>query len=68
MRTTILALLGVAVMATATIQLASARERHHVRKAERAPASNSLSTRSSNADLLPAPWGGEPDWHRYPGH
>ena len=68
MRTTILTLLGVALMAAATFQVASARERHHVRRAERAPASSSQPVRGSNAELLPAPWGGEPDWHRYPGH
>jgi hypothetical protein len=67
MRTTILTLLGVALMAAATFQVASARERHNVRKAERAPASSSQSVRSSNANSLPAQWGGEPDWHRYPG-
>ncbi len=67
MRTTILALLGVTLMATATFQVASAKERHHVRKAERAPASSSLSVRGSDANLLPVQWG-EPDHHRYPGH
>ncbi|SDN94870.1 hypothetical protein [Afipia sp. GAS231] len=66
MRTTILTLLGVALMATATFQVASAREHHHVRKAERVTASRSQPVRSSNADLWPAQWG-EPDWHRYPG-
>jgi hypothetical protein len=67
MRTTMLTLLGVALMAATTFQVASARERHHVRKAERAPASSSQSVRSSNTDLWPPQWG-EPDWHRYPGH
>jgi hypothetical protein len=67
MRTTILTLLGVALIAAATFQVASARERHDVRKAERAPASSSQSVRSSNANLWPAQWG-EPDHHRYPGH
>ena len=66
MRTTILTLLGVALIAAATFQVASARERHNVRKAERAPASSSQPVRSSNANLWPTQWG-EPDWHRYPG-
>ncbi len=66
MRTTMLTLLGVALMAAATCQVASARERHNVRKAERAPASSNQSVRSSNADLWAAQRN-EPDWHRYPG-
>jgi hypothetical protein len=66
MRTTMLTLLGVALIAAATLQVASARERHNVRKAERAPASSSRSVRSSNAYLWPAQQS-EPDWHRYPG-
>lgn len=66
MRTTISTLLGVALMVAATFQVASARERHHVRKAEHASASSSQPVRGSNADLWPAQWG-EPDWHRYPG-
>ena len=66
MRTTMLTLLGVALMAAATFQVASARERQNVRKAERAPASSSQSVRNSNADLWSAQRN-EPDWHRYPG-
>ena len=66
MRTTMLTLLGVALIAAATFQVASARERHNVRKAERAPAFSSRSVRNSNAYLSPAQQS-EPDWHRYPG-
>ena len=66
MRTAMLTLLGVALMAATTFQVASASERHHLRKAERAPASSSRSVRSSNADLWAAQRN-EPDWHRYPG-
>ena len=64
MRTTMLNLLAVALMAAATLQVASAKERHHVRKTERTSTSQPV---RSNADLWPAQWG-EPDWHRYPGH
>lgn len=66
MGTTMLTLLGVMLMAAAKFQVASASERHHVRKAERALASSSPSARSSNADLWQAERS-EPDWHRYPG-
>ena len=66
MRTTMLTLLGVALMAAATFQVASARDRQNVRKAERAPASSSPSVRNSNAYLWSAQRS-EPDWHRYPG-
>ena len=66
MRTTMLTLLGVALMAAATFQVASARERQNVRKAERAPVSSSRSVRNSNAYLWSAQRN-EPDWHRYPG-
>jgi len=67
MRKTMLTLLGAALVVATTFQVASARERHLGRKAERAPASSSQSARSSNADLWPTQWG-EPDHHRYPGH
>jgi len=65
MRTTMLTLLGVALLAAATFQAASASERHHLRKA-RAPVLTNQSARSSNADLWAAQRN-EPDWHRYPG-
>jgi hypothetical protein len=61
-----LTLLGAALMAAATYQVASATDRHHVRKADRAFAPISQSVRNSNAYLwLAQP--SEPDWHRYPG-
>jgi hypothetical protein len=66
MRTTMLTLLGAALMAAATFQAASATDRHHVRKADRALAPVSQPVRNSSADLWPAQLS-EPDWHRYPG-
>ncbi|MCP3464844.1 MULTISPECIES: hypothetical protein [unclassified Bradyrhizobium] len=61
MRTTALAILTATLIATLTVQMASANQRHHARKA---PASASQSFRDSNA----AVWPTEPrelDWWRY---
>ena len=66
MRTTMLILLGAALMAAATSQAASATDRRHARKADRALAPISQSVRNSNASIWAAQ-PSEPDWHRYPG-
>ena len=49
MRKTILAILGTALIAGATVQFAAAAERHHTKKATRAPAPASDQFRNSNA-------------------
>jgi hypothetical protein len=61
MRRTILTILGSALLAASTIQLAAAAEHHRVRKVERAPASEPF--RNSNA-YAPSPWA-QPDVSRY---
>ena len=62
MRKTILTILGAAALAASFVQIAAAAERHHVRKADRAPVSQTF--RDSNA------WTNgyaQPDWSRYEG-
>lgn len=63
MRKTILTVLGVALIAASTMQMAAAAETHHSRKAVRAPASEQF--RNSNASVAPAMI--EPVWSRYSG-
>ena len=65
MRKAILAILGTALIAGATIQLAVAAERHHTKKAAHVPAPASDQFRDSNA-ALPAQQV-QPDWSRYSG-
>ena len=62
MRKTILTILGAAALAASFVQVAAAAERHHVRKADRAPVSQTF--RNSNA------WANsytQRDWSRYEG-
>ena len=49
MRKTVLAILGTALIAGATVQFAAAAERHHAKKATRAPVPASDQFRNSNA-------------------
>ena len=69
MRKTILTILGSAALAASLVQVAAAAERHHVRKAERAPVSQTY--RNSNAWVDPYAQPGwsyaEPNWSRYEG-
>ncbi|WP_246820479.1 hypothetical protein [Bradyrhizobium iriomotense] len=56
------ALLGAALIAAATVQTAAANDRHHARKAQRAPITQSV--RDSNAAIWPSQ-PTAPDWSRY---
>jgi len=62
MRKTILTILGSALLATSTVQIAAA-EQYKARKIYRAPAPVTGDFRNSNA-YWPAP-NAEPDWSRY---
>jgi hypothetical protein len=65
MRKTILTVLGVALLAGATVQIAAAAEHHKARKAVRAPAPVSEPVRNSNAYYgWPSP-SVESGWSRY---
>jgi hypothetical protein len=55
-------ILGATLVAAVTIQTAAASDRHHVRKAQPAPITQSV--RDSNAALWPSQPTG-PDWSRY---
>lgn len=55
-------ILGATLIAAVTIQTASANDRHHVRKAQPAPISQSV--RDSNAAIWPSQ-PTAPDWSRY---
>ena len=57
-----LALLGATLITAITIQTATASDRHHVRKAEPAPVTQSV--RDSNAAMWPSQ-PTAPDWSRY---
>ena len=65
MRKTILTVLGASLIVASTMQAAAAAERHHVRKAVRAPVSAQF--RDSNAYAAPAYVAAQPDWSRYNG-
>ena len=72
MRKTVLTIFATALLAGSFVQAASAKEHHHVRKAQRAPAVTSQSYpsqsyqsyRNSNAAIWPGP-AVQPDWSRY---
>jgi hypothetical protein len=65
MRKTILTILGAALLAVSTVQIAAAAEHHKARKAGRAPAPVSEPFRNSNAFYgWPSP-SAEPGWSRY---
>lgn len=64
MRKTILTILGSALLAVSTVQIAAAAERHKVHKVYRAPAPVADQYRNSNAYFAePAP--AQPGWSRY---
>ena len=63
MRKTIFTILGSALLAASTVQIAAAAEHHRARKAERAPAPATEQFRNSNA-YAPTPWA-QPDVSRY---
>ncbi|MBR0774391.1 hypothetical protein JQ543_02325 [Bradyrhizobium diazoefficiens] len=56
------AILGTALIAAVTIQTAAASDRHHARKAQPVPITQSV--RDSNAAMW-SPQPSEPDWSRY---
>ncbi len=62
MRKTILTALGAALIATSTVQIASAAEHHHVRKAVRAPVSEQVRN-ANNSIAAPS----APEAYRYSG-
>ena len=64
MRKTILTIVGSALLAASTVQIAAAAEHHKARKAYRAPAPVSEDFRNSNAYYAPSPWP-QPDWSDY---
>ena len=53
MRKTILTIFSVALLAGSFTQAASAKEHHHVRKAQRQPVTTGQSYRNSNAAIWP---------------
>jgi hypothetical protein len=55
MTKTILTILGTALIAASTVQMASATERHHARKQVRAPAQVNQSFRESNDAIWTRP-------------
>jgi hypothetical protein len=63
MRRTILTILGSALLAASTVQIAAAAEHYKGRKVYREPAPMSQQFRNTNA-YWPAPYV-EPDWSRY---
>jgi hypothetical protein len=63
MRKTILTILGSALLAASTVQIAAAAEHSKVRKVYREPAPMSEQFRNTNA-YWPAPYAA-PDWSRY---
>jgi hypothetical protein len=65
MQKTILAILGVALFAGSAAQAASAKEHHHVGKAQRPPVATSQPFRNSNAAIRTAPRN-EPGWYAPP--
>jgi hypothetical protein len=66
MRKTILTILGSALLAASTVQIAAAAEHHRVHKVYRQPAPASETFRNSNDYYAPAPapWA-QSDWSRY---
>jgi hypothetical protein len=63
MRKTILTLLGAALLAGATVQIAAAADHHKARKVHRAPAPVSEQFRDTNDYYAPSP--SQPDWSDY---
>ena len=58
MRKAILTILSVGLICASTVQIATATERHHVRKAERAPITQQV--RNANAAI---PFNPQPGWY-----
>src|SRR5437868_2191018 len=69
MRKTILTILGSAALAASFVQVAAASERHHVRKAERAPVTQTYRNTNAWVDPYAQPnWGyAQSNWSRYEG-
>jgi hypothetical protein len=65
MRKTILTILGSALLAAFTVQVAAAAEHHKSRKIYRAPAPVSDDFRNSNDYYAPSYGWGQSDWSRY---
>jgi hypothetical protein len=65
MRKTVLTILGSALLAASTIQIAAAAEHHKGRKVYRAPAPVSEEFRNSNAYYAPSSAWVRPDWSNY---
>ena len=63
MRKTILTILGAAALAASFVQVAAAAERHHVRKAYRAPVVQTFRNSNAWADTYTY----APNWSRYEG-
>jgi hypothetical protein len=59
MRKIILTVVGAALIAVSTAQVAAAAERHHARKVERAPAASEQFRNSNNSVAGPA----QPSWY-----
>jgi hypothetical protein len=64
MRKIILTLIGSALFAASTVQIAAAAQHHRVPKADREALSEQ--SRNANAYAWPAPWE-QPGWSRYQG-
>jgi hypothetical protein len=62
MRKTILTILGAAALTASLAQVAAAAERHHVRKAYRAPISQAFGDSNAWVDTYT-----QPNWSRYEG-
>jgi len=62
MRKTILTILGSAALVASFGQVAAAAERHHVRKADRAPVSQTFINSNAWVDTYT-----QPNWSRYEG-
>jgi hypothetical protein len=58
MRKTILTIIGIGLISASTVQIATAAERHHARKAERAPVTQQV--RNANAAV---PFNPQPGWY-----
>jgi hypothetical protein len=62
MHKTILTILGSAALAASFVQVAAAAEHHHVRKADRAPVSQTVRDSNAWVDTY-----AQPNWSRYEG-
>jgi hypothetical protein len=67
MRKTILTILGAAALAASFVQVATAAERHHVRKAHRAPVVQTFRNSNAWVDPYAQPTYAQPNWGLYEG-